>query len=105
MRAVNLVPTEQRRARPTGNRSGGAYVVIGVLATLLVMVGAYVFTANNGKTREADATATKAEADRLEATAAKRGSFTSFADIKATRVASVSTVAGSRFDWERMLQE
>jgi hypothetical protein len=105
MKPVNLVPSEQRRARPTGNRSGGAYVVVGLLATLLVMVAAYVVTANKVTENTNDAAAAKAEADRLEAEAAKRASFTNFADIKETRLASVAAVAGSRFDWERTMRE
>jgi Tfp pilus assembly protein PilN len=105
MKAVNLVPSEQRRARPTGNRSGGAYVVVGLLATLLVMVAAYVVTTNKVTENQNDAAAAKAEADRLEAEAAKRSSFTNFADIKQARLTSVAAVAGSRFDWERLMRE
>jgi len=105
VKAVNLIPSEQRRARPTGNRSGGAYVVLGVLATLLVMVAAYVVTANKVTENQNDAAVAKAQADRLEAEAAKRASFTNFADIKQTRLTSVAAVAGSRFDWERMMRE
>jgi Tfp pilus assembly protein PilN len=105
MKAVNLIPTEQRRVRATGNRSGSAYVLIGVLATLLVMVAAYVFTAGNVTDRQNDAAAAKAEADRLEAQAAQSKSFTNFAQIKETRLASVGTIADTRFDWERMLRE
>jgi Tfp pilus assembly protein PilN len=105
VKAVNLIPSEQRRARPTGNRSGGAYVVVGLLATLLVMVAAYVVTTNKVTENQNDAAAAKAEADHLEAQAAKRASFTNFADIKETRLTSVATVAGSRFDWERTMRE
>jgi Tfp pilus assembly protein PilN len=105
VKAVNLIPTEQRRVRATGNRSGSAYVLIGVLATLLVMVATYVFTASNVTDRQNKATAAKAEADRLEAQAAQADSFTNFAQIKQTRLASVSTIADTRFDWERMLRE
>jgi Tfp pilus assembly protein PilN len=105
VKAVNLIPSEQRRARPTGNRSGGAYVVVGLLATLLVMVAAYVVTTNRVTENQNDAAAAKAEADRLEAEAAKRASFTNFADIKQARLTSVAAVAGGRFDWERLMRE
>jgi Tfp pilus assembly protein PilN len=105
VKAVNLIPSEQRRVRATGNRSGSAYVLIGVLATLLVMVAAYVFTASNVTDRQNKAAAAKAEADRLEAQAAQADSFTNFAQIKQTRLISVSSIADSRFDWERMMRE
>jgi Tfp pilus assembly protein PilN len=105
MKAVNLIPNDQRGAQPSGNQSGSAYLVIGVLATLLIMAGAYVFTANNATDRKNKAVAAQAEADRLEAKAAQSDSFTNFAAIKQTRLASVTTIADSRFDWERMIRE
>jgi Tfp pilus assembly protein PilN len=105
VKAVNLIPTEQRRVRAAGNRSGSAYVLVGVLATLLVMVAAYVFTAGNVTDRQNKAAAAKAEAEQLEAQAAESKSFTNFAQVKQTRLASVSTIAETRFDWERMMRE
>ena len=105
MKAVNLIPTEQRRLEATGKRPGSSYILIGVLATLLVMLAAYVFTANNVTKRENEATAAKAEADRLEAQAAQRKDFVNFAQVKELRLASVKAVAGTRFDWERLMRE
>jgi Tfp pilus assembly protein PilN len=105
MKAVNLIPNDQRRVQGTGARPGSAYMVIGVLVTLLAMVAGYVLTANKATDNKNDAAAAKAEADRLEAEVAQRGSFTNFAQIKETRLASVSGVAETRFDWERLMRE
>jgi Tfp pilus assembly protein PilN len=105
MKAVNLIPTEQRRVQASGKQSGSAYVLIGVLVTLLAMASAYVFTSNNVKDRNDKAAAAKAQASQLEAEVAQRGAFTNFSDIKKTRLASVMTVASTRFDWERLMRE
>jgi Tfp pilus assembly protein PilN len=105
MKAVNLIPTEQRRVQASGKQSGSAYVVVGVLVTLLAMVAAYVVTANSVTDKKNQAAAAKSEADRLEAEVAARGAYTNFADIKKTRLASVMGVAESRFDWERLMRE
>jgi Tfp pilus assembly protein PilN len=105
MKAVNLIPTEQRRVKASGKQSGSAYVVVGLLVTLLALVAAYVVTANSATERKNEAAAAKAEADRLEAEIAARGSYTNFADIKKTRLVSVIGVAESRFDWERLMRE
>jgi Tfp pilus assembly protein PilN len=105
MKAVNLVPTDQRRAQATGKQSGSSYILIGILVTLLAMAAAYVVTANSVTERKNDTAAAKAEADRLEAQAAARKDFTNFSQIKEMRLASVSTVAGTRFDWERFMRE
>jgi Tfp pilus assembly protein PilN len=105
VRPVNLVPTEQRRARSSASGGKGAYAVIGVLAVLVAMVAAYVLTANTVTDRENDAAVASAEADRLEAEAARRAGFTDFAQIAQTRLQSVASVAETRFDWERVMRE
>jgi Tfp pilus assembly protein PilN len=105
MKPVNLIPTDQRRAQATGARPGSSYILIGVLVTLLAMTAAYALTAKRATERQNEATAAEAEADRLEAEVAQRGAYTNFAQIKAARVASVSTIASTRFDWERLMRE
>jgi Tfp pilus assembly protein PilN len=104
LRPVNLIPGEQR-LQATGARSGSAYVIVGVLAVLLGMVAFYVLTSNKVNQRKADAAEAKAQADQLEARAKSLGAFQTFSAIKETRLASVRTVADSRFDWERMMRE
>jgi hypothetical protein len=105
MKAVNLIPSDQRRARPSGSGSGGSYVVIGVLAVLLLMAVGYVVTTNSLKQSESKAAAAQTEADALEAQAQQLGSFTNFASIKDQRLASVMVTAQTRFDWERFMRE
>lgn len=105
MKAVNLIPNDQRRAQGSGAQSGSAYIVIGVLVTLLAMVGGYVLTTNKATQSKNDAAAAKAEADSFEAEVAQRGSFTNFSQIKDMRLTSVSGVAETRFDWERLMRE
>jgi Tfp pilus assembly protein PilN len=105
VRPVNLLPQEQRR-RPASESSGKAgYAVIGVLALLLAMVVAYVMTSNSVTERESEAETARAEADRLEAEAAKKSDFTGFEQIAQTRMQSVASVAAGRFDWERLMRE
>ena len=105
MRAVNLLP-DDGRARPAGASGGkGAYLVCGVLALLLAMVAAYVLTSNTVTERKNEAAAAGAEADRLEAEAAAQANYTDFADIARQRLTSVTGVAATRFDWERLMRE
>jgi hypothetical protein len=105
MKAVNLIPTEQRRAQATGERSGGGYAVLGVLAVLLALAVAYVMTANSVNSNETKAAKAKQEADALEAQASQLESFTNFTAIKEQRLAAVKTAAETRFDWERLMRE
>jgi Tfp pilus assembly protein PilN len=105
VKAVNLIPSEQRKARPTGERSGGAYVAVGVLGALLVMALLYVLTANSVNDKTSKAAAASQQADALEAQAKQLGSFTNFSAIKQQRMLSVISTAEGRFDWERLVRE
>ena len=105
MKAVNLIPSDQRRAKATGNVSGGAYGVLGVLALLLVMVVAYVLTGNPVNDRQGKAAQACQQAVAAENKSKQLGAFTDFASIKEQRLASVTAAAQTRFDWERFMRE
>jgi Tfp pilus assembly protein PilN len=105
MKAVNLIPSEHRRATPSGNASGGAYAVLGVLAVLLLMVVGYVLTTNSVNDSKSKAEAASQEADVAESRTKHLGSFTDFASIKDQRLAAVTAAAQTRFDWERFMRE
>ncbi len=104
MRPVNLLP-EQHRARRSDARAGGAYVVIGVLGALLVMVMVYALTANQVNSRKTETAKASQEAQTLEAKTAALDRFGDFSLVKQTRLASVRELAGGRFDWERFMRE
>jgi hypothetical protein len=72
---------------------------------LVVLVAAYVLSSNQVTERQNETAAASAEADRLEAEAKKRVSYTDFALIAQTRLQSVAGVAEQRFDWERLMRE
>jgi Tfp pilus assembly protein PilN len=105
MRPVNLIPQEQRRRTPSDGSGKGAHAALGVLALLLAMVVAYVLTANTVTERQNETESARVQADRLEAQAAQKGSFSDFAAIAQTRMQSVAGVAATRFDWERFMRE
>jgi Tfp pilus assembly protein PilN len=104
MRAVNLLPDAHKRVRTAGS-TGGAYVVVGVLAVLLLMAGFYTLTSNQVNSKKTQAAEASQEADQLEARALALSQFGNFAAVKRARVESVRQLAEGRFDWERMLRE
>ena len=105
MKPVNLIPQDQRRRRPSDSQGKGAQIVLGVLAALLAMVVVYVLTSNSVTERKDKAATASAEADQLEAQAGKQSGYSDFAQVAATRLKSVSDVASTRFDWERLMRE
>jgi Tfp pilus assembly protein PilN len=105
MKAVNLIPSEHRRATPSGKGSGGAYVVLGVLSVLLLMAVAYVMSTNSLNDSKSKAAAARQEAVAAEGRTKQLGDFTDFASIKDERLAAVTAAAQTRFDWERYMRE
>jgi Tfp pilus assembly protein PilN len=114
MKAVNLLPNEQRGSIKTtsvaatsapGGTVFGAWVVLGVLAFALAATAAYVLTTNTIKDRKAELARVSAEATQVQAKAAALQSFADFKSLADQRVATVKGLASSRFDWEKTLTD
>jgi Tfp pilus assembly protein PilN len=105
VRAVNLIPTDARRGGAAPARSGGAvYVLLGALAIAVVALASYVLTQNSISDRQAQLAKVKRDADTAQATATALAPYRQFAQLSQTRVETVKSLAGSRFDWERAMR-
>lgn len=104
MRAVNLLPPEDRRGGP-GRSGAGAYILLAALAALVVAATAYTLAGNAIKDRTAELSRVEAGAARAEQEAAALKPYRDFAQLSQTRVATVASLAASRFDWERVMRE
>ena len=103
MRAVNLVPSEQRGG---GNRTGVAvYVFLGVLGAIAVGLAALVLTNNQIDHRRAELTKAQVKATAAEAEAKALKPYSDFATLRKNRVETVESLAKSRFDWPRVLHD
>jgi Tfp pilus assembly protein PilN len=81
------------------------YILVGALVLLLIGVTALVLTGNTITEREADVARLKHE-DAVESARADRlAAYTQFQNLHEQRVATVSSLANSRFDWERVMRE
>lgn len=106
MRPVNLIPPEERRGEQAPLRTGPLpYILLGALVAALIGITAMVLVDNQ-------ITESKSEVAKLEsedATAAARAqslaAYTQFRSMSEQRVATVSSLADSRFDWERVMRE
>jgi Tfp pilus assembly protein PilN len=106
MRPINLIPPEQRRGPNAPLRSGPlAYIVVGALVATLVAVAALVLTGNEISDRKSDLAELKVEDARANAKAERLSPFTQFRNLREQRVATVTSLADSRFDWERVMRE
>lgn len=106
MRPINLIPPEERRGEQAPLRSGPiAYVLLGALVALLAGVTALVLANNQISEHEADIARLEVEDAREAAKAEQLAAYVQFRDLAEQRVATVASLADSRFDWERVMRE
>jgi hypothetical protein len=106
MRAVNLIPEDQRGTVSAAGRSGGgAYAVLAVLGGLALMAFLYGVAAHDISSNKAKAAALSAKASRAEAAATQLAPYTSFIAVRESRLQAVSLLVGTRFDWAHSLHE
>jgi len=107
MRAVNLIPAEQRSGGSVGaGRSGGAaYAALALVAGLAAMALLYGLADRQINSRKSDAAAITARAQAAQTAAARLAPYTSFIALRQERTAAVETLVNSRFDWAHVFHE
>jgi Tfp pilus assembly protein PilN len=106
MRPVNLIPSNERRGDSAVSRTGPiAYLLIGALVAILGGVCALVLTDNEISDQKAQLTDLEAEHAAEQARANSLAAYTQFRSVRESRTMTVSTLADSRFDWERVVRE
>ena len=100
MRAVNLIPADQRRAAGAAGKSGGGvYAVLGVLALIVVAVAALTLANKSVADNTAKADRLETQAQVAQAKAGAMASYKQFNQLVKTRSAGVQALAATRFDW------
>ena len=107
MRAVNLIPAEQRGGAPVGagQSEGGAYALLGLLAGLAVLALLYGMAHHQISSRKAEAAAVSAQAQQAQTAAQALAPYTGFIAMREARLQAVSTLINSRFDWAHVFHE
>lgn len=107
MRAVNLIPVEQRSGQPVGagRSQGGAYAILLLIGGLAVMAYAYGSADHKIASSRAQVASLTAQAQRAQATAERLAPYTSFAAEREARTQAVETLIDSRFDWAHVFHE
>ncbi len=106
MRAVNLIPSEQRGGGTVGARSGGAvFLVLGLLAGLVVLALLYGSSHHQLQTRSTEAATLSARAQQVEAQAAQLAPYASFMTLREQRLTAIAQLIGGRFDWSNVMGE
>ena len=106
MRPVNLLPPEDRRGEHAPLRAGFAsYAIIGVLVVALLGVVLVIMTGNQITDSKAELASLQARKAQADVAASKLAPYQDFATLSAARSETVSSLAQTRFDGERVLNE
>jgi Tfp pilus assembly protein PilN len=111
LRAVNLIPADQRRGgRRVGVGSPGpgglaVYGLLGVLAVAVVAVAALVLTSNRVNDRKSTVAALERDQATAKTAADALRPYGNFAQLQRQRVETINSLAQSAFNWERVLRQ
>jgi Tfp pilus assembly protein PilN len=106
MRPVNLIPPEDRRGDRAPARTGAIpYVIVAGLAVALLAVTAMVMFGNQVSERENTLASLEGQAAATSAQAEALQPYVEFDALASARQETVTSLAQSRFDWERVLRE
>jgi Tfp pilus assembly protein PilN len=107
MRAVNLIPADQRSGQPVGagRSQGGAYAVLGLVGGLALMAFFYGQARHDVNSRSAQTASLAAQAQQAQAAVEKLAPYTSFVAQREQRVQAVDALVDARFDWAHVMHE
>jgi Tfp pilus assembly protein PilN len=103
MRAVNLVPLEERRGGGPARSGAVVYLLLGALGLALVLVVTATLAGRHVTGREADVVAVETEAARAEARVGVSAGVEELAKATAARVTKIQTLAAGRVHWAQAL--
>jgi Tfp pilus assembly protein PilN len=106
MRPVNLIPPEERSGERRPMRGGPlAYVIVGALAAAVIGAALLATTGNQIAESKAEISRLKTETSSVESQASELEAFARFHSLHEQRLATITSLADSRFDWQRVMRE
>lgn len=107
MRAVNLIPVEQRTGQPVGagRSQGAAYAVLVLIGGLALMAYSYGSAHRQVSSKRGQVASLTAQAQHAQATAERLAPYTSFIAQRESRTQAVESLINSRFDWAHVFHE
>jgi Tfp pilus assembly protein PilN len=107
MRAVNLIPSDQRGGASVGagRSEGAAYAVLGLLLAVAVLAVLYGKANHSISSNKSKAAALTAEAQHAQAEAQQLAPYTSFVSLREQREQAVARLVDTRFDWAHAFHE
>lgn len=107
MRAVNLIPVEQRRGASVGlgRSQGGAYAVLAVVCACAGLGLLYGSARHEVSSRTTQIASIDAQTQQTQADIGDLSSYEALNQSRERRVAALESLVESRFDWAHALHE
>jgi Tfp pilus assembly protein PilN len=107
VKAVNLIPSDQRRgAGGIGGRSGGiVYVVVGGLAVVVALGVLYAFAVKSVADRKGQLAALTEQTNAVQAQADSLSPYVQVQQLRERAVGGVVGLATTRFDWPDAMKQ
>jgi Tfp pilus assembly protein PilN len=107
MKAVNLIPSEQRSGASVGagRSEGAAYAVIALIAGVAVLALFYGKARHEISSSSGQAAALNEKAQQATAKTNELAPYTSFVGLREQRMQAVAQLVNSRFDWAHVFHE
>jgi Tfp pilus assembly protein PilN len=106
MRPIDLTPPELRQGANAPMRTGPIpYILVGALVAALAGIALLVVTNNQLAERKDEVAQIKREDNAAKAKARRLAPYVQFQNMHEQRLTTVTSLANSRFDWERVMHE
>jgi Tfp pilus assembly protein PilN len=107
MRAVNLLPADQRvdAAIGGGRSQGAAYAILALLGGVALLALIYGMARHEVSSRRAKVVTLNAKVQQVQGAVQRLAPYTSFIALREERVHAVSQLVESRFDWAHAFHE
>jgi Tfp pilus assembly protein PilN len=105
MKAVNLIPADERRGVGSAGSGLATYVLLGALAIIVAVGGAYTLANRTISDRRQELADVQARAQAAASETQALQAYTSFRALREKRSETVRSLATSRFDWSHALHE
>ncbi|HLL92505.1 MAG TPA: hypothetical protein VK252_06150 [Solirubrobacteraceae bacterium] len=107
MKAVNLIPSEQRGGASvgTGRSEGAVFAVIALLLGVAVLGVLYGKASHKISASNGEVASLTAQAQQAQAQASQLAPFASFVSLREQRMQAVTQLVDSRFDWAHVFHE
>ena len=101
MKAVNLIPADERRGRGASGSGLLTYILLGVLALVVAVGAAYAVINRSVSDRRDELARVQVQAKAFADEAASLKTYTDFNALRQKRDETVRSLAASRFDWSQ----